>query len=115
MKPNPVFRKEEVTSQVRVVAISDTQPAQVTLVQCVKRPDGKERTITQKMPVHDADLLARLAAEASPGTDIEATIVTEWHKSGYTTYLADFRVAVPAEQKLNEARQQPAEALAKAS
>ena len=115
MKPTPVFREDEVTSQVRVIAISDTQPAQVTLAQCVRRPDGKERIITQKIPVLNADLLARLAAEASPGTDIEATIITEWHKNGYTTHLANFRVATFAEPSLNEVRQQPAEALAKAS
>ncbi len=115
MKPTPVFREDEVTSQVRVVAISDTHPAQITFAQCVRRPDGKERIITQKIPVLNADLLARLVAEASPGTDIEATIITEWHKNGYATHLANFRVSVSAEQNLNEARQQPADALAKAS
>ena len=83
--------------------------------QRAKRPDGKERIITQKMPVHDADLLVYLTIEALPGTDIEATIVTEWSKSGYVTYLADFCVPVTNEQNLNKLRQQPTEALAKAS
>ena len=90
-----MLRKDEVTSRVRVISLPDAQSPFITLVQKAVRPDGKERTMTQKVPVNNADLLTRLAIEAAKGAEIEATIITEWHKNGYTTYLADFR-PVPA-------------------
>ena len=86
-----MLRKDEVTGRVRIVSLPDAQSPFITLVQKAVRPDGKERTMMQKVPVNNADLLTRLAAEAVEGAEIEATIVTEWHKNGYTTYLADFR------------------------
>ena len=105
-----MFRRDEVVSRVRVVSLPDEQSRAVTLVQTAVRPDGKERAITQKVPVQDALLLTRLVAEVMPGAEIEAIIITEWHKSGYTTYLAGFH---PVSASLDS--QNIASILAKAS
>jgi hypothetical protein len=86
-----MFRRDEVTSRVKVTEIFIGEPAYVMLTQRAVRPDGKERTITQKVPVRDTLLLSRLSVEVHKGDEIEATIVTEWSKKGYITYLADFR------------------------
>lgn len=68
----------------------------VTLVQKAIRHDGKERTITQKVPVRDAGVCARISHEVPIGAEIEATIVTEWHKNGYSAYLQDFCLVAPS-------------------
>ncbi len=92
VKGKVMLRKEEVTSRVQIVSLPDEQSNFVTLVQKAVRPDGKERTITQKVPVRDSGLCVRLINEVPAGAEIEATIVTEWHKNGYTAYLSNFRV-----------------------
>ncbi len=106
-----MLRKDVVTSRVCVVSLPNAKSASVLVAQKAVRPDGKERTITQKVPVPDASLLARLNVEVTQGAEIEATIVTEWRKSGYTTYLADFHlVTVSSSQE-----EQPTPLMAKAS
>ena len=87
-----MLRKDVVTNRVQVTSLPKYDSATVTLIQKAVRPDGKERTITQKVPVHDECVRIRLLNEAVVGTEIEATIVTEWHKNGYTTYLSEFHV-----------------------
>ena len=85
-----MIRKDKVTSRVQVTDIIVGEPTYILLVQCAVRPDGKERTITQKVPILDREVLARLCSEIKKGDEIEATIVTEWSKQGYKTYLSDF-------------------------
>lgn len=86
-----MIRREEVTSKVQILDIIVGEPAYLLVAQHVARPDGKVRTITQKIPIQDAAVLSRLAATVNKGDDIEVTIVTEWSKSGYSTSLFDFR------------------------
>ena len=83
--------REEVRSRVKVLTIHCEKPASILIAQTAVRPDGKSRTITQKLSVAD-DLVPRLIAELHEGEEIEATIVTEWSRQGYSTYLRDFRV-----------------------
>ena len=90
-------RRDEVTSRVLVKDRNAGKPPQVLLVQIAVRPDGKARTITQKVPVPDASLFARLCTEVCQDEEIEAIIVTKWSKSGYTTYLSGFRLLSPHE------------------
>ena len=84
-------RREEVTSRVKVLDIIIGDPASLLIAQSAVRPDGKVRTITQKIRIQDAAVLSRLAATVNKGDDIEVTVVTEWSKSGYSTSLCDFR------------------------
>jgi hypothetical protein len=94
-------RQDRVTSKVLLTDILTGQPTQVMVTQRAVRPDGKVRTITQKIPVPDASLMARLCAEARIGDTIEVTVITEWSKSGYITYLSDFcLLAAPSEETL---------------
>ena len=86
-----MLRRDEVTSRARVVELKPGEPAHILLTQRAVRPDGKERTITQKLPVLDPELVARLTVEVGTGDEIEATIVTEWSRSGYSTFLSGFR------------------------
>ena len=91
-----MIRRDEVTSKVKVVDIQVGEPAYLLTAQCAARPDGKVRTITQKVRVLDTALLSRLTASIEKGDEIEMTIVTEWSQTGYSTYLFDFR-AIPAQ------------------
>lgn len=99
-----MFRRDEVTNRVRVVEIIPGDPVQITVVQHVTRPDGKVRTISQKTPVIDRCMAQRVLAEIRKGDEIAATIVTEWSKQGYTTYLVDF-CAVTKIQDTNQTLQ----------
>ena len=90
-----MIRRDEVTSKVKVLDILVGDPAYLLTAQSAARPDGKVRTITQKVRVLDTSLLSRLTASVEKGDEIEVTIVTEWAKSGYSTYLFDFR-AMPS-------------------
>lgn len=111
-----MLRKDVVTNRVYVVSLPDTQFASVLLAQKAVRPDGKERTITQKVSVPDMNLLARINAEVTQGAEIEATIVTEWRKNGYTTYLADFHLVAVSSSTVSSAQEeQPIPLMAKAS
>jgi hypothetical protein len=85
---------DEVHIRVSVVGLTPGDPAFVTVSRSARRPDGKERTFVQKLQT-TADLFARLVSEVKEGEEIEATIVTQWRKAGYTTRLCDF-VAVTA-------------------
>ena len=68
--------REEVTSKGKVLDIVFDNPASLLIAQHAVRSDGKVRTITQKICVQDAAVLARLAATVNKGDDIEITIVT---------------------------------------
>ena len=81
--------RDEVHIRVTVVGLTPGDPAFVTISRAARRSDGKERTFVQKLQT-PADLFARLHCEVQEGEEIEATIVTEWHKAGYTTRLCDF-------------------------
>jgi hypothetical protein len=56
---------------------------------------GRQKIQTQWVKVLDRRLFQRLQDEVCEGDEIVATVVTEWHERGYTTYLADFIVPVP--------------------
>jgi len=93
-----MIRREEVTSKVEVLDIIAGEPTYLLTAQRAARPDGKVRTITQKVAVLDASVLHRLYENANKGDEIEVTIVTEWSKNGYSTYLFDFRpISAPTE------------------
>jgi hypothetical protein len=79
----------EVHVRATLVALTPGDPASVTLSRNA-RHDGKTRTAVQKIPT-PAALFERLLDEVDIGQDIEATVITEWRTSGYTTRLADFR------------------------
>ena len=85
-----MIRRDEVTNLVNVVEITPGEPLQISVTKYVKRPDGKGRTITQRVPVIDPCLAERVLSEIGKGDEIHATIVTEWSKQGYRTYLSDF-------------------------
>ncbi len=85
-----MIRRDEVTSKVKLLTLTEGSPATILFAQTATRPDGKSRTITQKISIPDV-LFARLAAEVRSGDEIEITIVTEWTRKGYTSYLHDFR------------------------
>ena len=83
--------REEVTSRVNVLDIIAGEPAYLLVAQQAARPDGKQRTITQKVRVLDTTLFSRLCATVKKGDEIEVAIVTEWSKQGYASHLSDFR------------------------
>ena len=90
-----MLHRDEVHIRVTVVSLTPGDPAFVTVSRAARRSDGKERTMVQKLQT-PADLFARLLSEVQEGQEIEATIVTEWRKAGYTTRLCDFHaVATP--------------------
>lgn len=62
----------------------------VLMAKRVRRPDGKERLITQQIPVRDQDLWQRLIGHVRPGDEAELTVVTEWHDTGYCSNLVSF-------------------------
>lgn len=76
----------------KVAAMIAGEPLQITLAQRVVRPDGKQRSITQKVRVPDSLLALRLNGEVKLGDEIEVSIVTEWTENGYSTYLSDYRL-----------------------
>ena len=86
-----MINREEVTSRVKVLDIIAEDPASLLIAQRAVRSDGNVRTVTQKIRVQDTAILSRLTAMVQKGDDIEVTIVTEWSKSGYATFLSDFR------------------------
>ena len=95
--------RDEVHLRVTVVGLTPGDPAFVTVSRAARRSDGKERTFVQKLQT-PADLFARLLREVQEGEEIEATIVTEWYKAGYTTRLCDFNaVATPSSESVRVA------------
>jgi hypothetical protein len=92
---------EEVTSRVNVLDMIAGEPASLLIAQPAARPDGKRRTITQKVRVLDAALFSRLCATVNKGEEIEVTIVTEWSKQGYASHLSDFRVIARSTESPN--------------
>jgi hypothetical protein len=85
-----MLRRDEVTSKVRVTDLIVGEPVQLLITQSVLRPDGKARSITQKVRVLDAQLASRLAQEVRPGDEIQVTIVTEWTDSSYSTHVCAY-------------------------
>lgn len=75
------------------------------LMQRVRRPDGKERILTQKLQVTNSQVLSRLCADVCCGDEIEAIIVTDWTKSGHASHLADFCSVTPV--SLSDTVEQP--------
>jgi len=84
-----MIHRDEVRIRVTVVGLTPGDPSFVTVSRAARRPDGKERTAVQKLQT-PADLFARLRSEVEEGEEIEATIITEWRKAGYTTRLCEF-------------------------
>ena len=83
-------RQDVVTIKARVLDISPGQPPKVLLARLATRPDGKQRMITLKLNVPDANLSARLLSEINIGDVIEATVVTDWIDQGYSTHLSGY-------------------------
>ena len=91
-----MVRRDEVTNRVRIVNFVAGTPAHITIAQSVIRPDGKTRTISQKVPINDPCLAQRVQTEIGEGAEIQATIVTEWSNDGYRTYLSGFCLVAEA-------------------
>jgi hypothetical protein len=88
----------EVTTVTGTVTVLDIigGDAPAILTQEETRFRGGKRLFTQKVPVRDAELFARLSIEVRKGDCIEATVVTEWHEDTSEIYLADFqRLPIP--------------------
>ena len=88
--------RDEVRIRATVVGLTPGNTASVTISRETHH-NNKSRTMVQKLQMSD-ELFARLLRDVSIGQDIEATIITEWRKSGYRTYLAEFQsvAAIPA-------------------
>lgn len=84
-----MVNREEVTNRVTVLDVIPGEPAFLLIGQLAARADGNKRTITQKVRVLD-DVFSRIRATVSKGDEIEVTIVTEWSKLGYASYMSDF-------------------------
>ena len=105
-----MVRRDELTSRVRMTDITPGNPVTLTVAQCVTRPDGKSRTITQTVPILDRCLARRALDEIGMGDEIDATIVTEWSKDGYETYLLDFSIVPKTNSRDRASQAQPAPA-----
>jgi hypothetical protein len=93
-----MVHREEVTSKVNLLDTIAGEPAYLLIAQRATRRDGKQRTITQKVPVLDVALFSRFCATVTRGDEFEVTIVTEWSKQGYATYVSDFRALLPSSE-----------------
>jgi putative heme iron utilization protein len=85
-----MLRQDSVTARVRVLDVTYGTAASIVLRHIATRPDGKQRTITQKVSVPDANLVRRLSSEVVNGDEIDATVVTDWTDQGYSTHLAAY-------------------------
>ncbi len=83
-----------VTTTVTVTGLVPGEPPTVAWCKRLRGLGGREKVHTQWVKVPDPALFQRLQRDVRVGDEIVATVITDWHESGYTTYLADFSTAV---------------------
>lgn len=93
------LKVSQVTTTVKVVDVVTGEPPAIVTIKRAVNPSGIARHFTLKTPVPDKDLFQRLLTEVSKGDEIQATIVNEWHESGRLSYLADFSIVRPDEER----------------
>jgi hypothetical protein len=84
------MEKEDITTTVTLLGILPNDPPRILIGKRLHRSGKPGRLFQQMVPVPDADLFSRLAAQAGTGDTIDVTVTTEWHADGYRTYLSDF-------------------------
>jgi hypothetical protein len=94
------MEKEEVITTVTLLGIRPGDPPRILIGKRLGRGGKPGRLFQQLVPVPDADLFARLTAQAGAGDTLTATVTTEWHADGYETYLSAF--ALPVRQVPSE-------------
>jgi hypothetical protein len=88
------MEKEEVTTTVRLLGILPGDPPRILIGKRLARDGKPGRLFHQMVPVPDADLFARLIAQAGTGDSLTVTVTTEWRADGYETYLSAFALLV---------------------
>ena len=85
------MKTQKVTVTVNVGGIIREQPPLLLWWTRARRPDGKERVISQAVRVLDEQLLQQLEAVTTSGDTIEVCMVTEWGDgTPPSSYLAGF-------------------------
>jgi hypothetical protein len=82
--------KEEITVTVTVLDILPSDSPRLLTGERLSRNGKPGKLFQQAVPVPNADLFVRLAAQVCTGDTISVTVTTEWYEDGYKTYLTDF-------------------------
>jgi hypothetical protein len=92
---NEVLRPQSVTSTATLLDMlaggAQREPTIITAAE-VRLKSGGTRIVTAKIPVPDAGLFARLAAEAEKGDKVRITVETDWSDPALPRRLTAFAV-----------------------
>src|SRR5712692_10187740 len=88
------MEKEAVTTTVTLLGILPGEPPRILIGKRLGRGGKPGRLFQQMVPIPDADLFARLIAQAGTGDTLTVTVTTEWQADGYQTYLSAFALPV---------------------
>jgi hypothetical protein len=86
--------KVVVTTTATLLGTLPGDPPRVLISKRLRRGGNLGRLFQQAGPVPDADLFARLIAQAGTGDTLPVTVTTEWYEDSYTTYLSAFELAL---------------------
>jgi hypothetical protein len=86
--------REDITVTVTVLGILAGNPPRLLTGERLSRDGKPGKLFQQAVPVPDAALFTRLAAQVCTGDTISVTVTTEWYEDGYKTYLTDFALPV---------------------
>lgn len=82
---------QKVTLRVNVGGIVEGEPPSLAWWKRARRPDGKERIVSQSVKVLDEQLFRQLTATVKSGDEIEICVVNEWPEGKPSiSYLAGF-------------------------
>lgn len=95
------MNRQRVVLRVHVGGIVSGHPPGLTWWKRARRPDGKEKIISQWVKVLDDQLLQQLTAAVATGDEIEIAVVTEWPEGD--SYLAGF---AKGDQRYGDFRQE---------
>ncbi|MCL5265487.1 MAG: hypothetical protein M1343_09915 [Chloroflexi bacterium] len=86
-----MMNRQQVTLKVNVGGIVPGEPPALAWWKRARRPDGKEKIISQSVKVLDEHLFQQLTATVNAGDAIEISVVNEWPEGKPAiSYLAGF-------------------------
>jgi hypothetical protein len=99
------MEKEDVTTTATLLGILPGDPPRILIGKRLSRSGKPGRLFQQMVPIPDADLFARLIAQAGTGDTLTVTVTTEWRADGYQTYLSAFALWVgPVDEEPEQVR-----------